>query len=139
MSETEDNRGDLIIARAANGNAAAAEWLLAWFRFCHLLDDLVDRDTPVPLTANVIAASLVDFIRVVSFNPFYGLHKAQLFGLVVQAANAWVDSEEGQQPRDVLKGMWHEVLYHTAFITGGWGVLRGVSALRGYDYEKGGE
>ena len=138
MRTEEDQRADKIVELAANGNAAAREWLLAWYRFCHLLDDLVDRDTPVPVSANTVAASMVDFVRVVSFNPFYGMHKAQLFGLVVQAANAWVDSEEGVQPRDVLKGFWHEVLYHTAYITGGWPALRAVSLLRAYDFEKGG-
>ena len=121
---------------ASGGNAAARDWLRAWYRFCHLLDDLVDRDTPAPVPANVVAASMVDFVQQMSFNPFYGMHKAQLFGLVVQAANAWVDSEEGAQPKDVLKGMWHEVVYHTAYITGGWTALRAVSAHREYDHER---
>ncbi len=129
---------EAILKSAANGNAAAYEWLQAWYCLCHLLDDLVDRDTELPISANVVSASMVDFIRVISFNPFYQMNKPQLFGLVVQAFNGWVDSEEGAQPKDVLKGLWHEVVYHTAYITGGWGALRGVSAHRSYDYEKGG-
>jgi hypothetical protein len=137
--KTEDTRADQIIALASSGNGAAADFLRAWYRFCHLLDDLIDRDTPAPLTANTVAASMVSLIGVLSFNPFYQMNKSQLWGLVVQAANAWVDSEEGAQPKDVLKGMWHEVVFHVAFITGGWTALRGVSALREYDFEKGGE
>jgi len=39
--------------------------------------------------------------------------------------------------RDVLKGNYHELMYLTAFLCGGWAHMRYISAeYRQYDFEK---
>lgn len=130
---------DEICRMAAGDNADALRFCETWVAFCHALDDCVDRDKPH--SANVVAWPFVQMICELSGNPFYLQHKPMLLAVIVQGANAWVDSESGgftPAVRDTLKGMWHEVIYHTAFLTGGWERLRMVtSTCREYDFEKG--
>src|SRR3954469_3302533 len=114
-----------IIKMAADGNADAERFCKAWVGFCHVLDDCYDRDHPV--SDSCLASVFVQIILEVSGNPFFLLHKPMLLSLMVQGANAWLDSNRPgitQAERDVLKGFYHEVVFHVAFLVGGWSHLR---------------
>ena len=133
----------LKLARVVNGNQDAERFVIAWHQWCHLIDDLVDKDRVV--AADERGRILVQFIMELAGNPFFLQYRLTLLPLMVQAINAWVDSDlvavslppatlRERITRDVLKGYWHEVIWQVAFITGGWPAMREVSD-RNYDFE----
>jgi hypothetical protein len=126
-----------ICALAAHGNPDAERFCLAWVRFSHTLDDIEDRDHPV--TDTDLAEMFVQFLQDTLNNRFVNQNHGALVGLMTQAANAWLDSNRlpGGVERDVLKGFWHEVVFHVAYLTGGFKHLRHVSqACREYGFEQ---
>jgi hypothetical protein len=127
-----------ICKLAAKGNAEAERFCKSWVAYCHALDDCFDGDKN--LDDAVLASTFTAYTLELAANPFFQTYKGQLIGLMVQSANAWLDSNtvEGQATADVLKGFYHEVVFHCAFILGGWKRLRQVSMeCRAYDFEKG--
>ena len=143
---TEPNRDEILTA-AANGNAAALEFLRAFARRAHWVDDL--RDEPLAHTCHdTIAEMEAEWLLVLTANPFLLANKASLVPAMVLALNAWIDSENWQKPVDgpeqvrhraqvsVIKGQWHEVVWLVAWLTGGWEKMHDVSAkYRSYDFE----
>jgi len=141
MSNPQKSR-DQFLAFATKGNLDALRFCQVFVSFCHFLDDAVDQDKPI--NAEGAARASVQLVIELSANPFYQSHKGLLLGLIVNGCNAWVDSNilaASDDPRkrltaDVLKGFYHEVIYHTAFILGGWEHLREVTTgFRDYDFE----
>lgn len=127
---------DEILTAAANGNAAALQFLQVFAKRAHYVDDLTDERGPA--NPFELAANEEEWLLCLSSNPFFLAHKAQLVPAMVVALNAWVDSNGMLgAPRDVVKGQWHEVVFLVAWLTGGWSRLRGVSAqFRSYDFEE---
>lgn len=136
MSTTE------IIALACNGNRDAEKFCDAFVRWVHWIDDTRDRDHfwSAAETATVNLEAALAF----SENPFFQTYKSVLAPLIVQSCRAWVDSEEfagreSEQDRhasDVMKSFYHDVVWHVAFICGGWEHMREVTArCREYDYD----
>jgi hypothetical protein len=124
-----------ICKLAANGNSEAERFCLAWVRTAHLWDDCVDGDKPV--LCEDMAKTMADFTLEVAGNPFFQEHKWGLVSLMVQSGNYWAESNDrvGAE-RDILKAMWHSVIFHTAFIVGGWDWLREVTGqCIDFDYE----
>lgn len=117
---------EAIIELAANGNEAARAFALAWWELCRMVDDVFDQDRNV--TDERLAVVQVRFFTEQAGNPFYLEHRAMLLGVMVLAFNAWLDANRlvGER-RAVLSGMYHEVIYLVAYITGGWGHLRKVT------------
>lgn len=131
-----------FLAFACKGNPEAIRFCHAFVRFCHFLDDAVDRDKPV--TSEDAARLGIQLVIECSVNPFYQANKSLLLGLIVQGFNAWVDSDalaaspdaRVRVSADVIKGLYHEVVFHTAFLLGGWDHLREVTTgFRDYDFE----
>ena len=124
-----------IITMAANGNQQASDFAAAWVKFCQMLDNCYDRDTLV--TDDAMGKITVQWMTEMCGNEFFLQHRAMLFGLMVTSVNAWVDSNRRQGlERHVLAGMYHEVVYLVAFLTGGWTHLRHVtSECREYKQE----
>ncbi len=138
---------DEIATYVCQGNKDAEKFCRSFVAYCHLLDDCVDRDQPCD--AERVARESIDFIVQLSANPFFIAHKAQLIGLIIQGFRAWADSnlpkygdgitspsvERGCE-RDIIKGYYHEVVYHVAAILGGWEHLRKVTEMcREYNFE----
>lgn len=118
---------DQIIKLAANGNQQAEDFARAWYLFCRLQDNGYDRDRLV--TDDEIAKISVQFMTEMCGNDWFMQHRAMLFGLMVMSFNAWVDSNRRTGlERAVLAGMYHEVIYCVAFLTGGWPHLRHVTS-----------
>lgn len=125
------------------GNQDAINFLVAFFDWVHWLDDVCDKETE-ELTAKSIAEVNLTFLIAVSTNPFWLANSHRLLPIIIQATIAWVDSEkwktqEGKNKvaADVLKGYYHEVFWHAAFILGGWEHALAVTQRhRAYDYEQ---
>lgn len=125
-----------------NGNPHAAGFLLAFVRFCHLLDDVIDKD--VPVNDERLAKESLDLIEELLLNPFVQEHRIVLWPLIVVAFNAWLDANKWENSRnkvlqrdaDVLKGVYHEVCWMTARLCGGWEHMRKVTTEnREYDHD----
>jgi hypothetical protein len=130
---------DAILTEASNGNLAALDFLKAFARRAHWVDDLCDRDQcwDGPWYApEKFAQEEADWLTVLTGNPFFLAHRAQLVPSMVLALSAWADSHKfsaGQE--SVLKGQWHEVVWLVAWLTGGWEAMRQACANREYSVD----
>lgn len=133
---------DEEIQLVTRGNEPAAQFLRVFVAHCHLLDDVVDNDKS--WDDERLIASETAWLLELTGNPFFLQHKALLVPLIVQGYNAWLDSNDWAQApdaykrvaSDVLKGLYHEVVWQTAFLCGGWAHLRAVTTrAREYDFE----
>lgn len=128
---------EALIKECANGNKDAGVFLSIFIERAHWLDDLVDE--PLQPRAEALALKEMAWLVALVQNPFFQEHKAHILPVMLLGLNAWADSDlmpPGVQ-RDVVKGMYHEVAYLVAMITGGWPRLRSVTrALRRYDIEE---
>ena len=82
------------------GDPHAREFSAMWSSFCHMFDDVIDGEN---ITPEGFVSELIRIIGVFSFNPFYEQHKVELFPLIVQAANAFLDSWRWADETDRLK------------------------------------
>jgi len=76
----------------AAGNIHAYEFAWRLWNFNHMFDDLVDRDKEP--SKEQIFYELVEFVKHISFNPFYNAHKDSIFPLLVSLANRTLDGDE---------------------------------------------
>lgn len=128
-----------LVCREDEGAMKFCTSFVAW---CHWIDDLVDRDKLwLPRdTVNVNLDALIAF----SENPFFQKHKHQLLPLIIQSFRAYADSNEWEKrdnirdrrAADIIKSTYHEVVWHVAYIVGGWEHLRDVTKhCRKFDYD----
>ncbi len=131
-----------IIRDVCRGNREAELFCETFVRWCHWIDDVVDKDSgwSPQETIEVNLQALLTF----SGNPFFEKHKASLIPLIIQAFRAFVDSTLMEQARDVrdrraadvLKSNYHEVIWHVAFLVGGFDHLTAVTQRhRHFDYD----
>lgn len=138
---------DTILQAASNGNALALDFLRAFARRAHWVDDIADGDanryesstqSPLP-TPEKLCEMEAEWLLMLAGNVWFIEHRAKLVPLMLQALNAWVDSQQfGHKPdaQAVMKGMWHEVVWAVALCAGGKDHQRAVSArYRSYDFE----
>ena len=65
-------------------------------------------------------------------NEFYKAHSGFLMPLIIMGCNAWLDAnqwEKSDDPvkkthSDVIKSLYHEVVFACVYICGGWAALR---------------
>jgi hypothetical protein len=121
----------------ANGNNHAFDFIWRCWNFCHIIDDLVDKDESV--TINEIAREIFLFIQMISLNPFFQLHKHSLLPLILNACDGWVAGEraasQGKRYSAVLKCSDFVIYSHVAFLVGGWEHMRNLDEIRSYDKE----
>lgn len=133
---------DEILRAAANGNGSALDFLRAFARRAHWVDDLLDEPNALR-SAEGMASRESEWLLMLTGNVWFIEHRAKLVPAMVLALNAWVDSEQMrnaecrmQNAADVVKGQWHEVVWLVAWLTGGWEKMRAVSTqYRAYDFE----
>ncbi len=127
---------------ATNQNQQAADFLLAYVAYCHLLDDIVDKDKPVD-DLRLVRESL-SLIDAMLLNPWVRDNAVILWPLITSGFNAWLDANRWetsacvnqQRAADVVKGIYHEIVWVTARICGGFDHMRWVtSEHREYDYD----
>lgn len=121
----------------ANGNVDAFNFIWRCWNFCHVIDDLVDRDQPVLI--DEVSRELFLFIETLCCNPFFQQHKSSLLPLILNACHGWVTGEEaaaqGNSNSSVLKCSDFAIYSHVAFLIGGWQHMRAIDQLRQYDKE----
>jgi hypothetical protein len=131
-----------VLACVCAGNKEAfvfCETLVGWL---HWIDDMADRDrTWQPSdTVRINLAALATFAA----NPFFQKHRTALMSLLTQAFCGWLDGEQWakranvreRRAADVIKSTYHEVIWHVAYLVGGWNHLRHVTATcRAYDFD----
>jgi len=141
---SEDPQIILIIEEICCGNADAQTFLWAFLRWVHWLDGVVDGDKDGDREPQIVALINTDLFLVAASNPFFQAHRDGLLALVIQAMAAWVDSNEWarREPQehriaaDVLKGMYHEIFWHTAALCGGLAHMLAMTAKhREFDFE----
>jgi hypothetical protein len=84
-------------------NACWAAW-----RFLHVIDDLADRDHPVPVAD--VGIALLDFTETAALNPFWQSHARELAAVLRVGVMEWVDSEKWRQREDVREKLAAEVI-----------------------------
>lgn len=123
----------------ANGDADVFRFLWAFWNFEHCYDDLIDRDKQV--TQEQAVKCLVDFVTMISFNPFYQQYKHTLHPLIIQACTRWLDGDEWARSDDPEKRTMArvvrcgdvDIMMQVAYLTGGWEFMREVRYMRQYD------
>jgi hypothetical protein len=112
------------------GDASAREFCTVFVVWCHVIDDVVDRDKPLP-TKEDFARIMLEAVTVFAFNPFFKTHRDSLLPLVIQSTKAYEDSLawaaspdlNKRRAADVLKSQYQDVLWQVAFLCGGYGHL----------------
>lgn len=122
------------------GNQYAADFVMAYIDFCHLVDDVIDKDKEVNVQR--LSSELITFLESVMINPWVREHSITLWPLIVTGCNAWVDSDiialKNRKEADVVKGVYHEVVWFVSYLCGGWEHLRATTTkYREYQYEGG--
>lgn len=120
-------------AEIAHGNADAQSLLIAWAGFCHTIDDAIDQDkTPDP---EIIVAQMLHWTEVVAENAFFKQNQATLTAFVMASANVFIDSARWEKSDDekrkkyanAYRSFWCEMVYHVAYLVGGYGHMREMS------------
>lgn len=133
---------DEMIQFAAKGDKNVEAFLHSWVDFCHLVDDIHDKDKPIETPKMV--GTLVNLILNIGSNPFYQQYRQRFESLIEQSASSWLASNEWKNDSDqrrvfaadVLKSYYHEVIYHAARLVGGWQhELDTAQRFREYDFE----
>jgi hypothetical protein len=99
---------DRVFQDLCLGNQEAIQVCHSVFQFLHIIDDLVDKDHPVPV--DVVGVHLLDFIETVALNPFFQKHREALCGCLRVGVLEWVDSEKWRAREDVREKLAAEVL-----------------------------
>jgi hypothetical protein len=127
----------------AQGNVAAANFLCAYIKFCHLLDDVCDGEERISDTR--LAADALKLLEELLLNPWVQANRIVLWPGIVLGVNAWLDANEWTavgtpvQRRDaeVVKSVYQEIAWLTARLCGGWDHMRKMSAqFREYNHEE---
>ena len=106
----------------------------------HILDDLMDD--PEKVTDETLIEKEVEWMITLSTNPFYLANAQSLMPAIVSGANAWLDSNKWSQSNskvkrchsDVVKSIYHEVVFLSVYLCGGWEALREFS-LKHREYQ----
>lgn len=119
------SRGDIIKAVCAD-NVDAGKFCLALVEWLHMIDDVQDKDKQLS-PADLVRINLTA-IDEISNNPFFQANNVSLTTLLTQAFRSWADSCEWERrtdvrdrrAADVFKSQYHEVIWHVAYLVGGW-------------------
>lgn len=99
---------DTMFRELCAGNEAALDVCWSAYRFLHVIDDLVDRDHPVPVVE--VGMSLLAFTDTVSLNPFWQQYARELLAVLRVGVLEWVDSEQWRTREDVREKLAAEVI-----------------------------
>ena len=96
----------------------------------HYVDDIVDDEGQI--TDEDIIQRELAWMLALGQNEFYKAHSGFLMPLIIMGCNAWLDAnqwEKSDDPvkkthSDVIKSLYHEVVFACVYICGGWAALR---------------
>ncbi len=118
------------IARCANGNKDAEEYLIKIAYVSRVFDDLIDKDYVVP-DENICRAFYI-LLAELWMNPFFKKHSETLIPLHIASYNAFMDSNKWAESGDTLREIYahvikdfiNELLGVVAFLVGGYNHMR---------------
>jgi hypothetical protein len=125
----------------SGGDEAAFDFCTTFFDYTHTLDDLIDKDKPVP-NETVIGVFLKLF-SCLSSNVFWQKNQTVLMPVIHSSAMAFVASERLRQSDDIqnklaaetLKSQYQDVFFFVAFLTGGYRLaFEADKKYRGYSF-----
>ncbi len=134
---------DKVFKEITCGNQAAFDFCNSFFRWVHMLDDLVDRDKEVP--AGAVSFLSYSLFHTLACNEFFQQHKASLLPVMLISSQAWADSESWKKRTDVLhritsqvlKSAYQEVFLMVAALCGGIAHMQKISeTYRDYNYDQ---
>jgi len=110
----------------SNGNENAYMFLCAWSKYCHGIDDIVDKDIS---DAESIVGVFFTCTAIYS-SAFWQAYSVQLFNVVALVSNDYVDSnDESIKDKDSLRFSGNYMLLAVANICGGYQHMRKFSRL----------
>ena len=120
-----------LYAAATEGDPEAAQFVVRWHHYCHMVDDRVD-DMESKAEDKVQTSVLANILY---SEPFYQKHVRELHMVVILVSNAYMDSVNWaqapdrwkQETADVLRFSGNEMILAVAFIRGGWKRVRQIS------------
>jgi hypothetical protein len=126
----------------AKGNREAALFLCDWDAFCGLLDDVYDE--PGKVGDERLVLVLLNLLGDLCNGGWARDNAPRLFPLMVAGANAWLDANRlaatspvlrERVASDVLKSQYADMERVVAYLCGGHGHMREVSAGRTFDWD----
>lgn len=124
------------------GNKSAQEFITSFVDLCHTIDDVVDE--PEKVDDERIIRNLLRFLKVLTLNQWVAQFQVSIIAIISTSFPAWLDANKWEhsgtdiQKRDVdvLKGMYHEVVWYIAEQCGGYEHARTVTTkYREYDHD----
>jgi hypothetical protein len=114
------------------GDPDAIAFIVQFFDFCEVIDDLWDGDKPV--TKNDLTRILFVVLTEMPLNPFFNHFKQQLVPVMITGINAWLDANELEQGGEndkvfsyVLRDWYAELISFVIYLVRGREYLREVS------------
>lgn len=124
------------------GNKSAADFITAFVNYCHMLDDI--KDEPAKVDDERMIGETLRFLKCLTLNAWVAQYQVPIMALISVSFTAWLDSNKWEatgtdiQKRDVdiLKGMYHEVVWYIAEQCGGYDHARAITIkYREYDHD----
>ena len=124
-----------------NNNLEAWNFVETYVNWCHQVDDLIDKDKEV--SDESIVEMQLNWLMTVSGNVFFQANKNFLMPLLIMTSNAWLDANHWEKSKDrskrthsdVVKSLYHEVVFACVYLCGGWAALRRFTTLH-REYQK---
>jgi hypothetical protein len=116
--------------RLTHENKEAWKFVELFADRAHHLDDIIDGEAVI--TDEEMVQRELAWMLALGQNQFYKAHSGFLMPLIIMGCNAWLDAnawEKSDDPvkqthSDVIKSLYHEVVFATVYICGGWNALR---------------
>lgn len=113
-----------LYQEASCGNEEAFKFLLAWNKYCHGIDDVIDdqiKDPQQIISIFVLGTSLYN-------SNFWIKFQRDLYLTVILIANDFCDSNLEIEPfKDILRFSGNYMVKSVAFICGGYDCMRNIS------------
>ena len=115
---------------------AAVDFLAIWNEYCHWVDDVVDGDTK-STRAEVFVLGMMKS-SAVYMHPYFRKYQSDLYPLIVDAANAYLDSVIFEEERkdnwknafgDVLRTAGNNLYIRIVGLLSNWEVSRKISPM----------
>ena len=114
------------------GDEAAIAFIVQFFDFCEVIDDIWDADKPV--TREDATRILFAMLTELPLNPFFDRFKHQLVPIMVTGINAWLDANDLERGSDndkafayVLRDWYAELIAFVIYLVRGRDYMRAVS------------
>lgn len=126
-------------ASAGSPEVAAAIW--SYWNFAHVFDDLIDGSGWDEQKVEQAMKALHDFVTDLMINPFVVQNARSLHGMFIQSMTRNMDGDsmsrsENPEVRTMSSPVRCgdvDVIFHMAYLAGGWPRLRAMAKYRSYD------